>query len=146
MDDETAERIIEKADFVKECVAILADYQPMGREEYIADQTARDVVERRFVKAIQACIDIAGMILRDEGNAVPDSSAERVRKLTTLGIVPETVGEEIAAAVGFRNVLAHRYDNDIHHEDVYESLQNLARFRRYLVAIRDHLDTRGALD
>jgi len=55
--------VVEKAEFVDECLGMLADKQSLTLEEFRSDPEARDVVERRFEKATQACIDVARILL-----------------------------------------------------------------------------------
>lgn len=66
-------------------------------------------VEFTFVNAIEACIDIAQHLSSSEGWGPPHSNAESMRMLARHGILATDVAEEMAAAVGFRNVLVHQY-------------------------------------
>lgn len=145
MDEETAERVVEKAEYVRDCLEVLAEKRSLDRDVYFADRDAQDVVERRFETAIQACIDIAGLLLKAEGETVPEVYADRMVALVDIGVLSASLGDRMASATGFRNVLAHRYGPDVDDELVYESLQDLDRFHRYLTAVRDHLSACDAL-
>lgn len=145
MDELTANRIVEKAEFIEERVQLLSERQSLSEEEYLRDRDAQAIVERRFVTTIQACIDIAGMILKAEGERVPAQSADKLRRLVGTGVLSESLGERMAATAGLRNVLAHQYGTLIDDELVYESLQDLSRFREYLLAVRDYLASHDAL-
>lgn len=48
-------------------------------------------------------------------------------------------------ACRFRNVLAHEYGTAIDDKQVYEALQDLERYRDFLVEIRAYLDRTGAI-
>lgn len=50
-------------------------------------------------------------------------SKEAIRQLAEEGVIDGATAETLVAAVGFRNVLAHRY-GDIDYSEVYELLQN----------------------
>jgi uncharacterized protein YutE (UPF0331/DUF86 family) len=51
----------------------------------------------------------------------------------------------MAEACGFRNVLAHEYGEVIAEEMVYDALKDLARYRQFLVEVRDFLAQDGAI-
>lgn len=53
------ELIVEKAEYVEECLSMLAEKRSIEFEDYVRNVGTRDIVERRFQKATQACIDIA---------------------------------------------------------------------------------------
>jgi len=44
------------------------------------------------------------------------------------------------------DVLSHTYGNIIDHDVVYNALQDLERYRSFVQAVRDHLESIGALD
>jgi uncharacterized protein YutE (UPF0331/DUF86 family) len=51
----------------------------------------------------------------------------------------------MVATARFRNVLAHTY-GDVIDDVVYDALDNLERYRSFLVAVRQYLDSIGALE
>ena len=57
----------------------------------------------------------------------------------------ETTAESMAQAARFRNVLAHTYGDVIDDDVVYDALEDLKRYREFLVAVRAYLDETGAL-
>jgi len=78
----------------KERVAVLADegivdeslaerlrsalgFRDVLAHTYRADREQRAIVEREFQTAIEACIDIAGLLLRGLGRPVPETYAKR---------------------------------------------------------------------
>ncbi|WP_167761134.1 DUF86 domain-containing protein [Geodermatophilus sp. DF01-2] len=86
----------------------------LERESKASDERRSDPmwlagVEFTFVNAIEACIDIAQHLSSSEGWGPPHSNAESMRMLARHGILATDVAEEMAAAVGFRNVLVHQY-------------------------------------
>lgn len=46
----------------------------------------------------------------------------------------------------FRNVLTHTYGDAIDHDDVYDALQDLNRYRDFLIDIRTYLREQDVLD
>lgn len=138
MADHVEKRITEKAEYVAEAVGILAEKRDsLSFETYVSDREQRDVVEREFETAIEACIDIGKMLLRDRAGDVPDTNAQVFRELGDCGVLDADTATSMAQAAGFRNVLSHRYGTDIDHRDVYNFLQHeLPIFRDYLRQVR----------
>jgi predicted nucleotidyltransferase len=65
VDERTERRLVEKAEYVGKAVALLAAKRDsLSFDEYRTDREQRDIVEREFETAIEACIDIGEMILR----------------------------------------------------------------------------------
>lgn len=97
----------------------------------------RDVVEREFQTAIEACIDIGEFLLREHDVEIPETNAAVFRSLGQRGLLDDELAARMAEAAGFRNVLAHRYGNQVDDEDVFNVLQHdLPVFREFLEAVR----------
>lgn len=142
MDERTEERILEKAEYVREAVVVLADKRDsLSFEDYSADREQRDVVEREFETAIEACIDIGKMLLVAADAEVPGANADIFRELGDRGVLDAETASSMAQAPGFRHVLSHQYGNEINDRDVYNVLQHdLPLFRSYLEQVRATLD------
>lgn len=69
-----------------------------------------------------------------------------MRTLEELGILSASTAEEMAQGARFRNVLAHTYGDIIDHDAVYNALQDLERYRQFVVEVRDYLESIGAFD
>jgi uncharacterized protein YutE (UPF0331/DUF86 family) len=80
-----------------------------ARSDLRHDEVQLDHVKYRFVTAIEAAIDAAQHVCATEGFEAPASNAEAMRRLGRGGILSDDVAEAMARAVGFRNVLVHRY-------------------------------------
>lgn len=138
-------RICGAVETIEESLGVLARKGDIRREKYKTDSDTRDVVERRFVKMTEAAIDIAEELVRQERGRPPESNPESMRALAETGILPQQLAEEMAQGARFRNVLAHTYGDVIDDDVVYNALQDLGRYRRFVVAVRDHLESSGAL-
>lgn len=138
-DRERVETVVEKAEYVEECLRMLAARQSVSREEYRDDPETRDVVERRFEKATAACLDIGRMLLKDIDGRAPESNAAVMKRLDEVDVLSVDVADDMSAAALFRNVLAHEYGEVLDHDIVYEALQDLDRYRRFLHEVRDYL-------
>lgn len=62
-----------------------------------------------FVTAIEGCLDVAQHLCASEGWGPPATNAQALRLLGEHGVIPRELGEQLARAVGFRNVLVHGY-------------------------------------
>lgn len=140
IDDETETRIVEKAEYVDEAATVLARKQSLEEAEYLDDREQRAVVEREFQTAIEACIDVAELLIVATSADVPDTNAGKFTLLEDLGVLSESTTERMQDAAGFRNVLAHNYGHDIDDEQVYWHLQeDLHWFPTFLREVRAFL-------
>jgi uncharacterized protein YutE (UPF0331/DUF86 family) len=119
---------------------LAAKRESLTLDTYRNDREERDVDEREFETAIEACIDIGKMVLRERKVTVPATNAQVFHELVSRDILTEATGQRMAEAAGFRNILSHQYGNNIDDEDVFNFLANeLPLFREYLEQIRDYL-------
>lgn len=133
-------RILAAVETIEESLGILADKQELKRDQYTAEPETRDVVERRFVKMTEASIDIGEELAKHERGQPPTSNPESMKILVELGVLSAPTAEKMAQAVRFRNVLSHTYGNIIDNNMVYNALQDLERYRRFGIEVRDYLD------
>ncbi|QAU12166.1 DUF86 domain-containing protein [Halorubrum sp. BOL3-1] len=138
---ETIDRIVDKVEFVAEATKLLAQKQSLEREEYLADREQQAIVEREFQVAIEACTDIAELLIRDSTEEMPPTNAEKFDRLEQLDVLSEKTATRMGAAAGFRNVLAHNYGGDLDDEQVYGHLQHdLQWFPVFCREVRTYLD------
>ncbi|WP_197409671.1 type VII toxin-antitoxin system HepT family RNase toxin [Haloferax profundi] len=126
-------RILVAVETIEESLGVLARKQALTRDEYRADSDSRDIVERRFVKMTEASIDIAEELAKHERGTPPRSNPESMRVLGELDILTAETTDKMAQAARFRNVLSHTYGNIIDHDVVYNALQDLERYRTFVV-------------
>ena len=84
MDQQTRRRILEKAEYVSEAVSALTEKRDsLSFEEYAERCEARDVVEREFQTAIEACLDIgrySKLATANSRRRTPPSSGRLARR------------------------------------------------------------------
>ena len=93
-------------------------------------------VKYTFVTAIEACVDVAQHLCSSEGWGPPADNADALRQLARHGVLPHELGDQLARAVGFRNVLVHEYvavDDEI----VVRRLEDLSDLDRFASAVVD---------
>jgi uncharacterized protein YutE (UPF0331/DUF86 family) len=141
LDDETESRLLDRAEYVEEAVTVLASKQSLAPEDYRSDREQRAIVEREFQTAIEACIDIAGILIAALDEPMPETNADRFVLLIELDVLTEATGSRMRDAAGFRNVLAHRYGNELDHDLVFQHLQTeLDVFVSFLREVRAAID------
>lgn len=93
----------------------------ISKSEYVDDVVIQRAVERTFMNLIQACIDLAQHIRAAEDLSPSGTAKQEIEALGNADIVSSGTQEKLEEAVGFRNVLAHRY-GDVDHDVVYDVL------------------------
>lgn len=144
--EDDIERILAAAETIEASLDVLADKQSLSRTAYKRDRETRDVVERRFVKLTEAALDIAEVLVVHECGTRPESNPDTMRMLGDAGVLDSETVEPMAQAARFRNVLSHTYGDVIDHDVVYDALQDLERYRDFLVEVRTYLDEIGELE
>ena len=124
LDDETESRIVEKVEYIEEAVTVLSRKQSLALAAYLADREQQAIVEREFQTALEACIDIAELLLKFVSGTVPETNAETFAQLGQRNILSADTTEAMQEAARFRNVLAHTYGLDIDNERIYRHLQS----------------------
>jgi uncharacterized protein YutE (UPF0331/DUF86 family) len=82
---------------------------PPRVEDFEADRTAREVVTLNLFVALQECVSLATHWLADAGQDVPGTYREIFLALAERGALSRELARRLAAAAGFRNLVAHQY-------------------------------------
>jgi uncharacterized protein YutE (UPF0331/DUF86 family) len=75
-----------------------------------------------FENAVQACSDLAQHIATRNFEFDGSSSTKAFRVLAREGVIDGETTDTLVTAVGFRNVLAHKYGK-VDYKEVYEIFQ-----------------------
>ncbi len=123
-------------------LARLFNYRSLTFEAYLQDEDRQASIERYLEVVIQAAIDINKMLIK------PIETID-LEKLTNteifilageLGFISSELAAQLALSAGFRNVLAHVYDN-IDPEVVYRALQlSVVQYPQYIQQIQTYLN------
>lgn len=117
------EVVVDKLRHTNEYTNDLKEIRGMSKENYVADVVTQRAVERTFMNLIQSCIDLAQHIRAAEDLSPSGTAKKEIEALGNGDIISEETQEKIEEAVGFRNILAHRY-GDVNHDVVYDVLHN----------------------
>ncbi|MEW6002727.1 MAG: DUF86 domain-containing protein [Nitrospirota bacterium] len=104
------EEIKAKIAVVQERVRRLSLFSNLTFEAYLKDITVKDAVERNIEVGIQACIDIARIIIKREGLREPEDNKGVFVVLSENGIISEASLKFLIPMAGTRNVLVHGYE------------------------------------
>ena len=94
---------------IRDAVDRIRRVLPPDASTFEADRTTREVVVLNLFVALQETVSLATHWLADAGLDVPGSYREIFLSLAERGKVPRDLAERLAAAAGFRNLVAHRY-------------------------------------
>ncbi|MFO7833919.1 MAG: DUF86 domain-containing protein [Halohasta sp.] len=118
-------------------MTVLSRKLSLDLSDYLTDREQQAIVEREFQTALEACIDIAELLLKSLSGTVPEANAEKFDQLGRIDILSADTGEAMQEAARFRNVLAHTYGFDLDNEQIYRHLQSdLHWFPTFLTEIR----------
>lgn len=104
-------------------LAILQRYKKYSRQEIENDVDLRGALERYLYLAIQATIDLAEALVAYEGLRKPTTMSEAFYILSEAGTISMELARKLAKMVGFRNVIAHDYQN-LDYDIVLDVLHN----------------------
>lgn len=107
---------------VRHCLDRLETKTGLSRDEFLASLDAQDVVLRNLQVGVQAAIDIALHVVRDEGWEMPGSSVGSFEVLVGHGVLSAELGRRLRLAGQMRNLLVHVYDA-VNLDRVYDAYQ-----------------------
>lgn len=139
MVDET--RVLRLLRSVSDDVAMLRAEAAAG-EERRADPMWLRGVKYTFVTAIEACVDVAQHICAAEGWGPPADNGDAVRLLGKHGVLPANLAESLRRAVGFRNVLVHKYV-EVRDAIVIARLADLADLESFVRHVASYVSPAG---
>lgn len=138
------EIFVTKPEHIDEFLADIKEMRRMSRSAYSDDTVVQRAVERTLMNLVQACIDVAGHVGRAEEFGTANTSKEEIDRLRDAEVLTDQTAAKLKEAIGFRNVLAHRYgevDHDLVYEVLHEDLQWFEQFEQELATwYRDERD------
>lgn len=129
------EVFVDKLRHINQYTRDLKQMRGMSKQEYVEDMVMQRAVERTLMNLVQACIDLAQHVRSTEELSPSGTGKAEIQALGEADIISVETQKKLEEAVGFRNVLAHRY-GDVDHEIVYDVLHDdlhwFERFQREL--------------
>jgi len=80
-----------------------------GREQFLSDRDAQNMVLFALYLAAQATIDLATHAVADAEGASPATYQDAFREAARIGLLPVDLSTRLTGWAGLRNVVAHHY-------------------------------------
>jgi len=126
---------VDKLRHINQYIKDLEQMRGLSKAEYVDDMVTQRAVERTLMNLIQACIDLAQHV-RSTENLTPSGTAKQeIQALGEADIISNETQTKLEEAVGFRNILAHRYgdvDHDVVYDVLHDDLEWFTRFQQEL--------------
>lgn len=126
----------QKLDNLRNCIARIEAKAPNSAELLANDFDIQDIISINIERAVQSCIDIAAHIGADFDDTTDFSAAGMLLELAKHNVLSQKCAESVARAVGFRNLLVHRYaliNWDRVHNFVTSEIQIFREFAQQIV-------------
>ncbi|UPV75231.1 DUF86 domain-containing protein [Halorussus limi] len=122
---------VDKLRHINQYIKDLEQMRGLSKAEYVDDMVTQRAVERTLMNLIQACIDLAQHVRSTEDLSPSGTAKQEIQALGEADIISNETQAKLEEAVGFRNILAHRY-GDVNHDVVYDVLHDdLEWFNRF---------------
>jgi uncharacterized protein YutE (UPF0331/DUF86 family) len=89
----------------------VAEKLPQNSEDLTPGSDASDAVFLHLWLAVQLVIDLATAICVNSGLGAPDTYRDAFERLARAGKLDADLADRVARAAGFRNLVAHAYEN-----------------------------------
>ncbi|MBD3347060.1 MAG: DUF86 domain-containing protein [Chitinivibrionales bacterium] len=100
--------ILSKISIIKNCLKSIVRAKDM-EEGAIDEIFLDDIISVNLQRAVQACIDIAHIIIAQKGLKLPATYKESFGILAKEKIITGSIASTMMKMVGFRNIAVHEY-------------------------------------
>jgi uncharacterized protein YutE (UPF0331/DUF86 family) len=118
-----AEIVLTKLESLNRCITRLEEKLPSEVDILRENYDLQDIIILNLERSVQLCVDLGLHVLSDSSIARPSSMAEVFHALSENGILEKDVAENLAKAVGFRNIAVHEYQ-ELNWDIVWSILTN----------------------
>lgn len=73
------------------------------------DFTRQDASILNILRACEAAIDVANLLIRERSLGIPQSSRDSFRLLADARLIPDNLSARLQRMIGFRNIAVHQY-------------------------------------
>ena len=126
---------VDKLRHINQYIEDLEQMRGLSKAEYVDDIVTQRAVERTLMNLIQACIDLAQHVRSTENLSPSGTAKQEIQALGEADIISNETQAKLEEAVGFRNILAHRYgdvDHDVVYDVLHDDLKWFTRFQQEL--------------
>lgn len=102
-------RINDKLKELENYLSELEDMIPESFQEYKNDLKTKAACERYFEKIIGVIVDLAFLIIKENGFKIPEEDKEAFDILSEENVIAKELSEKLKEAKGMRNIISHEY-------------------------------------
>jgi uncharacterized protein YutE (UPF0331/DUF86 family) len=99
--------VFSKINIIKNCLIAI---EKVERNEKDPD-FQQGLFELNLQRAVQACIDLANVVISKEGLGLPNSYRQSFEILSKFGVISGELSGKMSKMVGFRNISVHDYES-----------------------------------
>jgi len=130
------QRIISLIDQLESYVKDLEQHKPATLKEYEQNIEKRRFCERTLQLAIEVCIDIGQLLVKELRLGLPSEEENIFHKLEQEKIISVEMKNILKNMKRFRNVLIHRYveiDNELVFKNIKDNLKDFKKFQQEII-------------
>lgn len=101
--------LAEKLEALRRCVRRVEARRPESVEALQADVDRQDILALNLTRAVQLCVDAAGVVVADSEQPAPQTMGQAFDALARMHVINDDLAQRMRAAVGFRNIAVHNY-------------------------------------
>lgn len=129
-----------KISYLRKRLATAIKYRAFKLHQIQSEGIVRGAVERELYLICQSAIDLAEALIAYRRFRKPNTMREAFEILKEEGVLPPKFADEFSKITGFRNAMAHGYEN-LDPQIVFDVLQNKTKeVAKYLAFIKKTLD------
>ncbi|MBY0384873.1 DUF86 domain-containing protein [bacterium] len=98
--------VYSKINIIKNCLMAIEKVKKNEKEP----DFRQGLFELNLQRAIQACIDLANVVIAKEGLGLPNTYRQSFEILEKFQVIDSTIGTTMKSMVGFRNISIHDYE------------------------------------
>lgn len=120
-------RVKDKIEEIEKYLEELGSFVPNSFDEYKTNFQIKAACERYFEKIAEAIVDLAFLVVNEEGLKSPEDEKAVFDILSDNKIISEKLCKKLKDAKGMRNILSHQYgsvDDEIVFHALTEELEN----------------------
>lgn len=125
--------LAEKLEALRRCVRRVEERRPESAERLWSDPDRQDILSLNLTRAVQLCVDAAGIVIADSDAPAPQTMGQAFEALSQMRVIDDALARKMKAAVGFRNIAVHDYravDWDIVFHIVHDGLDDFRAFAK----------------
>ena len=100
-----------KIESLRRCLNRIREKTPANSQILAEDYDIQDIISINLERAVQNCVDISSHIIADSNELAPDTMGKTFIILKNMNFIDDQTADDLIAAVGFRNIAVHAYQD-----------------------------------